>query len=136
VVVITPIPLEQALPTHSAKEPSARTLRTRQLEQDADAVVQAVKDRGAAAITVDEKQDSASHYLSGLRSALARGGHVEILLQKRRGLPQIVAWTARPEDAARIEIRRETGARLGQFAKQRAAAKRGPQATLARRNGR
>ena len=121
-VVIAPISLEEALVTRSPREPSARVLRTRRLEEDAEAVVQAIKAQGAASITVDEKEDTAAHYLAGLRSALQRAEYFDILLQKKRGQPQIVAWEARPEDAARIEVRRKVGTRLGQIAKARAAA--------------
>jgi len=127
VAIIAPLPLEEALRSHTPKELSARTLRTRELEQDAQSVVEAIHEKGAAVIDVDEREDTAAHYLAGLRSALLRGGHADVLLQKKRGQPQIVAWKARPEDAARIEIRRTTGARLGQIAKARAAAARAPQ---------
>jgi hypothetical protein len=118
---ITPIPLEEALQSRSSKQPSARTLRTRRLEQDAESVVQAIGSTGAALISVAEDEDTPAHYLSGLRSALQRGGHAEILLQKKRGQAQIVARKALPDDAARLQKRRETGARLGQMAKERAA---------------
>jgi len=127
VAIIAPVPLEEALRSHTPKELSARTLRTRELEQDAESVVEAINDKGAAVIDVDEREDSAAHYLAGLRSALARRGHSGILLRKKRGQPQIVAWKARPEDRARMETKRKTGARLGQIAKARAAAARAPQ---------
>lgn len=131
--IIASIPIEEALRNRSAREPSARTLRTRQLEEDAEAVLKAIKDKGAASINVDEREDSAGHYLSGLRSALQRSGHTEILLQKKRNQAQIVAWKSRPEDAAKRETRRRTGARLGQMAKERAAAARAPQKRRGRR---
>src|ERR1700690_3671962 len=115
-VVIAAIPLEEALWSRATKQPSARTLRTRQLEEDAEAILHAISEKGAADIEVDEQEDTTPHYLQGLRSALHRGGHTEVLLQKKRGQARIVAWKARPEDAVRIEARRKTGARMGQIA--------------------
>jgi hypothetical protein len=132
-VVIAAIPLEEALWSRATKQPSARTLRTRQLEEDAEAILHAISEKGAADIEVDEQEDSASHYLQGLRAALRRGGHTEVFLQKRRGAPKIVAWKARPEDAVRIEARKETGARMGQLARDRAAAARAPKKKRVRR---
>jgi len=118
--VITAVPIEEALRAPFPKEPSLRTLRTRQLEKDAADVVAAVKQAGAALITVDGDDLPSDRYLTGLRSALRRLGHTKVLLQKRRGQDQIAAWPERPEDEARLQTRRETGARLGQMARARA----------------
>jgi len=123
--VIAAVPIEEALRGPSSKEPSARTLRTRQLEKDASDVVAAVKQVGAALITVDGDDLPTDHYLTGLRSALRRLGHTKVLLQKRRGQDQIAAWLERPEDQARLATRRQTGQRLGQMAKARAKKARG-----------
>ncbi len=121
---ITSVPLEEALVTRQ-KVPSARTLRTRRLEQDADDVARVVASGSGALITVAAEDLPAARYLSGLRSALQRRGHAGIVLQKRRNQAQIAAWHARPEDEARLAKRRETGARLGRAATQRAAKGRG-----------
>jgi len=122
---ITAVPIQDALRGPSPKEPSLRTLRTRQLEKDASDVVAAVKQSGAALISVDGDDLPTDHYLTGLRSALRRLGHTKVLLQKRRGQDQIAAWTERPEDQARLQTRRETGTRLGKIAKERAQKARG-----------
>jgi hypothetical protein len=122
---IDAIPLDIALSSRNKRQPSARTLRTRALEDDADAVVKAIKERGAARI--DFAHDaSPDRYLSGLRSALTRKGHGSILLQKKRGAAEAVAWELRDEDKPRLEKRRQTGARLGQVAKARAGQRRQP----------
>lgn len=121
---IRAISLDEALRSRSRKQPSMRTLRTRALERDAEEVVKAVQGQGAAQIDFSREEGSPERYLSGLRSALSRKGHNEILLQKRRGLAQATAWRMREEDKSRIEKRRQTGARLGQVAKARAGARR------------
>jgi len=125
VAVITSVAIAEALARTSPREPSARTLRTRKLEKDAADVVAAVNQAGAALIHVDGDDLPTDHYLAGLRSALRRLGHTKVLLQKRRGQDQIAAWMERPEDQARIQKRRETGARLGQLARQRMRKARG-----------
>jgi len=122
---ITAAPIEEALAT-TRKGPSARTLRTRRLERDADEVARIAESGSAAMITVAEEDLPTERYLSGLRSALKRRGYEGIVLQKRRNQDQIAAWYARPEDEARLEKRRQTGARLGQMAKQRATKGRRP----------
>jgi hypothetical protein len=120
---IDAIPLDVALSSRTKRQPSARTLRTRALEDDAVAVVTAIKERGAARI--DYSHDSSpDRYLSGLRSALVRQGHGSILLQKKRGASEAVAWELREEDKPRLEKRRQTGARLGRVAKARAGQRR------------
>jgi hypothetical protein len=121
---IEAVPLDIALSSRTKKQPSARTLRTRALEKDAEEVVKAIKDRGAAQIDFSSEDESPERYLSGLRSALARKGHRSILLQKKRGVAQAVAWEMRDEDKSRVEKRRQTGARLGQVAKARAGQRR------------
>ncbi len=121
---ITGMPLKEAI-TARRKEPSARTLRTQQLERDAAEVARVVESGSAAMITVDEEDLPAGRYLSGLRSALKRQGYEGIVLRKRRNQDRIAAWYTRPEDEARLAKRRETGTRLGQAAKQRAAKDRG-----------
>jgi hypothetical protein len=121
---IEAIPLDIALSSRTKKQPSARTLRTRALENDAEAVIEAIRQRGAAQIDFAQEDANPERYLSGLRSALARKGHRTILLQKKRGAPQAVAWELREEDKARVEKRRQTGARLGQVAKNRAGQRR------------
>jgi hypothetical protein len=126
-VTIEAISLEEALRNQTNKRPSARTLRTRQLEADAQAVLEAIDKTGACIVGVTADEDTTAHYLVGLRSALSRSGHSDILLQKRRGRDEIVARMALPEDASRIAARRATSARLGQSAKARAIAARPPQ---------
>jgi hypothetical protein len=121
---IQAVPLDQALSSRGKKPPSARTLRTRRLENDAEEVVKAISERGAAEIDFSEEEGSPERYLLGLRSALTRKGHSAILLQKKRGAAQAVAWRIREEDKARVEKRRQTGARLGQVAKARAGSRR------------
>jgi len=121
---IQAVPLDQALSSRGKKQPSARTLRTRRLEDDAEEVVRAISAEGAAQIDFSQEEGSPERYLSGLRSALTRKGHKGILLQKKRGVAQAVAWRMRDEDKARVEKRRQTGARLGQVAKARAGARR------------
>lgn len=121
---IQAVALDEALSSRAKKQPSGRTLRTRALESDADEVARAVKARGAAQIDFSQEEGNPERYLSGLRSALARKGHNSILLQKKRGVGQAVAWEMREEDKARVEKRRQTGARLGQHAKARAGARR------------
>lgn len=121
---IQAVPLDEALSSRAKKQPSARTLRTRALETDAGEVARAVKERGAAQIDFSLEDGSPDRYLSGLRSALSRKGHNAILLQKKRGVAQAVAWQMREEDKSRVEKRRQTGARLGQVAKARAGARR------------
>ncbi len=121
---IEAVPLDVALSSRTKKQPSARTLRTRSLEIDAEAVVKAIKERGAAQIDFSQDDANPDRYLSGLRSALARKGHRTILLQKKRGAPQAVAWELREEDRPRVEKRRQTGTRLGQVAKARASQRR------------
>jgi hypothetical protein len=118
--VIIAVSVDEALIKPPTKEPSARTLRTRQLEQDAEDVVAAVNRTGAAHISISVEDLPTARYLSGLRAALGRKGHTQLILQKRRGRDEIVAWNARPEDQDRIRARRETGRRLGQLVKQRA----------------
>jgi hypothetical protein len=118
--VITAVPIEEALMQRPTKEPSARTLRTRQLEKDAEEVVAAITRAGAALISVSVDDLPTERYLSGLRNALRRKGHTKVLLQKRRGRDEIAAWNERPEDEERLQQRRETGQRLGNLAKQRA----------------
>jgi hypothetical protein len=124
VAVITAVTTEEVL-TARHKEPSVRTLRTRQLEHDAAAVADAVDTTGAALIEVTAEEGPTARYLTGLRNALLRLGFTHILLQKRRGQDTIAAWRERPEDTERLEKRRQHGARLGQMAKQRAAQGRG-----------
>ena len=121
---IRAVPLDLALSSRTKKQPSARTLRTRALEKDAEEVVKAIKERGAAQIDFAAEEESPDRYLSGLRSALTRKGHRGILLQKKRGAAQAVAWEMRDEDKSRVEKRRQTGARLGQVAKARAGQRR------------
>jgi hypothetical protein len=123
--VITPVPVEEALTKPIAKEPSARTLRTRQIEKDAAEVVAAVNSGQAALISISHDDLPAARYLTGLRSALRRLGHTEVLVQKRRGRDELAAWKERPEDQARLATRRKTGQRLGLLAKQRAKNSRG-----------
>jgi non-ribosomal peptide synthetase component E (peptide arylation enzyme) len=118
--VIIAVPVEEALTKPATKEPSARTLRTRELEKDAEEVVAAVNRSGAAIIHVSDDDLPAARYLTGLHSALGRLGHTQVLLQKRRGRDEIAAWKERPEDQARLATRRKTGQRLGQLARQRA----------------
>jgi hypothetical protein len=121
---IEAVPLDVALSSRTKKQPSARTLRTRALERDAEAVISAIRVQGAAQIDFSQENESPERYLSGLRSALARKGHHTVLLQKKRGAAQAVAWKMREEDRARVEKRRQTGARLGQVAKVRAGQRR------------
>jgi hypothetical protein len=121
---IEAVPLEVALSSRTKKQPSARTLRTRALESDAEEVMKAIRARGAAQIDFSQDDTNPERYLSGLRSALTRKGHRTILLQKKRGAPQAVAWELRDEDKQRVEKRRQTGARLGQVAKARAGQRR------------
>jgi hypothetical protein len=123
--VIIAVPVEEALTKPVAKEPSARTLRTRQLEKDAAEVVAALNRAEAALIYVSDDDLPTTHYLSGLRAALGRMGQTSVLLQKRRGQDEIAAWKERPEDQARLAVRRKTGQRLGQLMKQRARKSRG-----------
>jgi len=123
--VITAVPIEDALRWPTLKEPSPRVLRNRQLEREAGEVVAAVNQKGAALINVEGDDLPTDRYLTGLRSALRRLGHTKVLLQKRRGQDQIAAWMERPEDEARLQTRRATGARLGQMAKARAKKARG-----------
>jgi len=118
------ITLEEALSSRNKKQPSSRTLRTRALENDAERVLQAIRDEGAAQIDFSLEEGSPERYLSGLRSAFSRKGHNDILLQKKRGLPIATAWRLRDEDKSRVEKRRQTGARLGQVAKARAGSRR------------
>jgi hypothetical protein len=121
---IQAVPLDEALSSRAKKQPSARTLRTRRLEDDAEAVVKAISEQGAAQVDFSQEEGNADRYLSGLRSALMRKGHKAILLQKKRGVAQAVAWRMRDEDKPRVEKRRQTGARLGQVAKARAGSRR------------
>ena len=121
---IQAVGLDEALSSRAKKQPSLRTLRTRALERDAADVLDAIKAQGAAIIDFSQEEGNPDRYLSGLRSALTRGGHKTILLQKKRGTPQAVAWEMREEDKARVEKRRQTGARLGQVAKARAGTRR------------
>jgi hypothetical protein len=121
---IEAVPLEVALSSRTKKQPSARTLRTQALERDAEQVISAIQAQGAAQIDFSQESENPERYLSGLRSALARKGHRDVLLQKKRGTPQAVAWKMRDEDRARVEKRRQTGARLGQVAKTRAGQRR------------
>jgi hypothetical protein len=121
---IEAVPLDVALSSRTKKQPSARTLRTRALERDAEEVVSAIQAQGAAQIDFSQESENPDRYLSGLRSALARKGHRAILLQKKRGSAQAIAWEMREEDKARVEKRRQTGARLGQVAKTRAGQRR------------
>src|ERR1700730_2712762 len=121
---IEAVPLDVALSSRAKKQPSGRTLRTRALERDAEEVVSAIKERGAAQIDFSQEEGSPERYLSGLRSALSRKGFRTILLQKKRGASQAVAWQMRDEDKARVEKRRQTGARLGQVAKTRSGQRR------------
>jgi hypothetical protein len=121
---IQAVPLEEALSSRGKKQPSARTLRTHRLEDDAEAVVKAIAERGAAQVDFSQEEEIPDRYLSGLRSALTRKGHKGILVQKKRGVAQAIAWRMREEDKARVEKRRQTGARLGQVAKARAGARR------------
>ena len=109
--VIEPVGLEEAL-RRGHKGPSARTLRTRRLEEDARQVVDAINARGAAVVDVSGEEIPAERYISGLRSALSRQGHSDILTQKRRGTAVLVAWRMRDEDRSRVEKRKETGRRL------------------------
>lgn len=118
------ITLDEALSSRTKKQPSGRTLRTRALENDADQVLEAIKGEGAAQIDFSQEEGSPERYLSGLRSALTRRGHTDILLQKKRGLPMATAWRMRDEDQSRVEKRKQTGARLGQVAKARAGTRR------------
>ena len=118
------ITLDEALSSRTKKQPSSRTLRTRALENDAEQVLQAIRSEGAAQIDFSQEEGSPERYLSGLRSALSRKGNTDILLQKKRGLPMAMAWRMRDEDKARVEKRRQTGARLGQVAKARAGSRR------------
>ncbi len=120
---IEAVSLDVALSSRTKKQKSARTLRTEALTQDAKAVVSAIDTQGAAQIHFSD-DDSPERYLSGLRAALIREGHQEILLQKKRGAAQAVAWKMREEDRGRVEKRRQTGARLGQVAKTRAGQRR------------
>jgi len=121
---IQAVPLDEALSSRGKRLPSARTLRTRRLEDDAEEVVRAILAQGAAQIDFSQEEGRPERYLSGLRSALTRKGHKAILLQKKRGVAQAVAWRMRDEDKGRVEKRRQTGARLGQVAKARAGARR------------
>jgi len=121
---IEAVPLDVALSSRTKKQPSARTLRTQALERDAEAVVSAIDTLGAAQIDFSHESENPERYLSGLRSALSRKGHHTILLQKKRGVAQAVAWKMRDEDKSRVEKRRQTGARLGQVAKARAGQRR------------
>lgn len=121
---ITPVPLEEALQRRTAKQPSARTLRTRRIAEDAETIAAAVNQTGAAMVTLTEEDGSIERYLHSLRGAIKRKGYADLLVQKRRGQDQVVVWRARPEDQARLEARRRTGARMGLMAKQRAAGRR------------
>lgn len=116
--VVLPASVEEALQS-SRKEPSARTQRTRQIEQDVRDVADIVMSNDAAVIAVGEEDGPVERYISALRAAMRRAGYDDILLQKKRGRPQIVAWRKRAEDEVSIERRRQHGARLGQLAKQR-----------------
>jgi hypothetical protein len=116
---IAPIDLDEALAHQVPKPPSARTLRSLRLRQDANTVVEAIRFAGAAVIRVDEQEDSAAHYFAGLRNALRRAEQNEILLRKRRGRPEIVAWKARPEDAAKIETRQRIGRHMAEMTNRR-----------------
>jgi hypothetical protein len=118
------ISLEEALSSRTKKQPSSRTLRTRALENDAEQVLHAIEDEGAAQIDFSQEEGSPERYLSGLRSALSRTGHNDILIQKKRGLAMATAWRMRDEDQSRVEKRKQTGARLGQVAKARAGTRR------------
>lgn len=122
--VIRPMPVDEALTNRTKRHPSGRTLRTQSLEKDAEQVAQAVESEGAAQIDFSQEEGSPDRYLSGLRSALTRKGYTNILLQKRRGAPEAVAWKMRDEDKPRVEKRKQTGARLGQHAKARAGTRR------------
>jgi hypothetical protein len=111
-VTITSALIDEVLqPTK--REPSARTIRSRQMEEDARQVVKAIEEGGAALITLTDDDLPTPRYLHGLRSAFRRLGYGDILLQKRRGQDRIAAWRERPEDSVRLEIRRQTGKRLG-----------------------
>ena len=120
-VTIAPVSLEVALASRT-HEPSSRTLRTRSITEDAKAVLTAISEQGAASIQYGEEEDPiAGRYLSGLRAAMRRLNHPEVLFYKQRSKREIRAWVARPEDQTRIESRRATGQRLGQHARERAA---------------
>jgi glycine/D-amino acid oxidase-like deaminating enzyme len=122
--VIHAISLDELTSNRSKKQPSSRTLRTQALEREAEEVVQAIQERGGAVIDFSQEDGNPERYLSGLRSALHRGGHRDIILQKKRGAPQATARRMQEEDKARLEKRRQTGARLGQVAKARAMERR------------
>ena len=110
--VITAVPIAEALPRPSRKQPSARTLRRHHLEQDATELAGAIDHSGAALISVTEGDLPSERYLSGLRRALRRLGYGHILLQKRPGRDELAAWRKRPEDRERIDARRRRTARV------------------------
>lgn len=122
--LIRAVSLDELMSTRSKKQPSGRTLRTQALEREAEEVVQAINARGAAEIDFSQEDGSPDRYLSGLRSALNRKGHRDIILQKKRGSSQATARRMQEDDRARMEKRRQTGARLGQVAKARAMERR------------
>ncbi|MGI8553461.1 MAG: hypothetical protein ACR2PL_22160 [Dehalococcoidia bacterium] len=121
---IQALSLDEALSNRSKKQPSSRTLRTRALEEEAEEVAHAIETEGAAQIDFSQEDGSPERYLSGLRSALTRRGYTNVLLQKKRGVPEALAWRIRDEDKGRVEKRRQTGARLGQVAKTRAGTRK------------
>lgn len=119
------------------KAPSARTLRTRSIENDAAAILEAIDATGAAEVDYSE-EERPEYYLSGLRAALDRLQRDDILIQKKRGQFALTAWEQRPEDQARIAKRKEVGERLGRLARQRRNPKPEPTSlqTTRRRNNR
>lgn len=123
---IEPLSVEEALVSGRPKQPSERSLRTHRIAADTRLVIDALFQKGAAIIDLEEQDKPVDGYLNSLRRGLLREGRTDVLVQRKRGQDRIVAWFRRPEDEARMAVRRATGARLGQLMKQRAAAGRGP----------
>jgi hypothetical protein len=119
--LIVSIPIEEVLA--KSKQPSARALRTHAIAENVEAIVAAIQSEGAATIAFAD-EERPDRYYAGLRAALQRKGYTDILMRKKHGLDQAVAWRMREEDRARVEARRRTGLRLAQVAKQRAAKRR------------
>ncbi len=120
-ITVAPRTIEEVT-TPAKSGPGIRTLRMQELDDAVLDILKAVKTEGAAVIDFkpDDSEYTANQFVHGLRSALARAEQNDLLVRKVRGSTEVRVWPIRPEDEAVLEKRRETGARLGEYTRQRA----------------